>query len=80
VHLDVSRGAAILKIPHVEGLTLARANARLAEAGLAVAGVESLRTPGLPAGQVVGTRPPAGGEVSQGDSVSAGSRCPTSWA
>ncbi len=69
VHLDVSRGGSKLKVPHVEGLTLTRATALLSEAGLAVGGVESLRTPSLPPGQVVATRPPAGIEVSQGERI-----------
>ncbi len=69
VYLDVSRGASKLRVPHVEGLALARATALLSEAGLSLAGVESLRTPNLPPGQVVGTRPPAGVEVSQGEAV-----------
>ena len=69
VYLDVSRGGSRLKVPHVEGLTLARATALLAESGLPIAGVESLRTPNLPPGQVVATRPPAGIEVSQGERI-----------
>jgi len=69
VHLDVSRGGARLKIPHIEGLTLARATALLSESGLSIAGVESLRTPSLPPGQVVATRPPAGVEVSEGERI-----------
>jgi beta-lactam-binding protein with PASTA domain len=69
VHLDVSRGGSKLKVPRVEGLTLARATGLLSESGLSIAGVESLRTPGLPPGQVVATRPPAGVEVSQGERI-----------
>ena len=69
VYLDVSRGGSRLKVPHVEGLTLARATALLSESGLPIAGVESLRTPNLPPGQVVATRPPAGIEVSQGERI-----------
>ncbi len=69
VQLDVSKGGARLKVPHVEGLTLARATALLSESGLSVAGVESLRTPGLPPGQVVTTRPVAGVEVEEGDRI-----------
>jgi serine/threonine-protein kinase len=69
VHLDVSRGGSRLKVPHVEGLTLARATALLSESGLSIAGVESLRTPSLPPGQVVATRPPAGIEVSQKERI-----------
>jgi serine/threonine-protein kinase len=69
VHLDVSRGGSRLKVPHVEGLTLARATALLSESGLSIAGVESLRTPSLPPGQVVATRPPAGIEVSQNERI-----------
>jgi eukaryotic-like serine/threonine-protein kinase len=69
VHLDVSRGGSRLKVPHVEGLTLARATGLLSESGLAVAGVESLRTPSLPPGQVVATRPPAGVEVDQNERI-----------
>jgi serine/threonine-protein kinase len=69
VHLDVSRGGSRLKIPHVEGLTLARAIALLSESGLSVIGVESLRTLTLPPGQVVATRPPAGIEVNQDERI-----------
>jgi serine/threonine-protein kinase len=69
VALDVSRGAGRLKVPHTEGLSVARAFDLLSEAGLNVDGVESLRTPGIPVGQVVGTRPGAGTEVRQGDHV-----------
>jgi len=57
VYLDVSRGGSKLKVPHVEGLTLARATALLSESGLSIAGVESLRVLTLPSGQVVSTRP-----------------------
>jgi beta-lactam-binding protein with PASTA domain len=69
VHLDVSRGGSKLKVPRVEGLTLARATGLLSESGLSIAGVESLRTPGLPPGQVVATRPPAGVEVDQNERI-----------
>ena len=69
VHIDVSRGGSRLKIPHAEGLTLARATALLTESGLSIAGVESLRSPTLPPGQVVSTRPPAGVEVDEGERV-----------
>ena len=69
VHLDVSTGGSKLKVPHVEGLTLARATALLLESGLSVAGVESLRKPNLPPGQIFATRPPAGVEVDEGDSI-----------
>jgi serine/threonine-protein kinase len=69
VHIDVSSGGARLKVPHVEGLNLARATALLSESGLSVAGVESLRAPTLPSGQVVSTRPPAGVEVDEGERI-----------
>ncbi len=69
VHIDVSRGGSKLKVPHAEGLTLARATALLSEAGLSIAGVESLRTPTLPPGQVISTRPPAGIEVDEGERI-----------
>jgi eukaryotic-like serine/threonine-protein kinase len=69
VSVDVSKGGDKLRVPRLDGLTVARATALLAEAGLPVAGVESLRTPGRPAGQVVGSRPPGGSEVVQGESV-----------
>jgi len=69
VQLDVSAGGSKLKVPHVEGLTLTRATALLLESGLAVAGVESLRKPNLPPGQIFATRPPAGVEVDEGDSI-----------
>jgi eukaryotic-like serine/threonine-protein kinase len=67
VQIDVSKGGSRLKVPHTEGLPLARAAALLTESGLSVAGVESLRAPNLPAGQVVSTRPPAGVEVTEGE-------------
>ena len=69
VHIDVSKGGSKLKVPHAEGLTLARATALLSEAGLSIAGVESLRSPTLPPGQVVSTRPPAGFEVDEGERI-----------
>jgi serine/threonine-protein kinase len=69
VSLEISKGAGRVRVPHADGLTVARATALLAEAGLVVAAVESLRTPNLPAGQVVATRPPAGSEAMQGDPV-----------
>lgn len=69
VHLDVSRGGSRLKVPYVEGLTVARATALLSESGLSLAGVESLRTPNLPPGQVMATRPPAGAEVDEGEGI-----------
>ncbi|MEO0086439.1 MAG: PASTA domain-containing protein [candidate division WOR-3 bacterium] len=69
VALDISRGAGRLRMPHTEGLSVARAMALLEEIGLIVDGVESLRTSGVPVGQVVGTRPSAGTEVLQGDHV-----------
>jgi serine/threonine-protein kinase len=69
VHIDVSSGGSKLKVPHVEGLNLARATALLSESGLSVAGVESLRSPTLPPGQVVSTRPPAGVEVDEGERI-----------
>jgi len=69
VFLDVSRGGARFRVPHVEGLTLARATALLTESGFSIAGVESLRTPSLPPGQVVATRPPAGVEMSEGEGI-----------
>ena len=69
VHIDVSSGGSKLKVPHVEGLNLARATALLSESGLSVAGVESLRSPTLPPGQVVSTRPPAGVEVGEGERI-----------
>jgi len=69
VHLDVSRGGSRRKVPHVEGLSVARATALLSELGLSLAGVESLRTPNLPPGQVVATKPPAGVEVDEGEGI-----------
>ncbi len=69
VHIDVSAGGSRLKIPHAEGLTLARATALLTEAGFSIAGVESLRSPTLPPGQVTSTRPPAGIEVDEGERI-----------
>jgi beta-lactam-binding protein with PASTA domain len=69
VHIDVSSGGSRLKVPHVEGLNLARATALLSESGLSVAGVESLRAPTMPPGQVISTRPPAGIEVDEGERI-----------
>ena len=69
VMLEVSKGAGRVMVPHAEGLSVARATALLADAGLVVDGVESLRTPSLPLGQVVATRPPAGSEANQGDHI-----------
>ncbi|MBN2465051.1 PASTA domain-containing protein [candidate division WOR-3 bacterium] len=69
VNIDVSRGGARINVPHVEGLSLSRATALLTESGLSVAGVESLRAPALPPGQVISTHPPAGIEVDEGERV-----------
>jgi|WetSurMetagenome_2_1015567.scaffolds.fasta_scaffold137190_2 eukaryotic-like serine/threonine-protein kinase len=69
VHIDVSSGGSKLKVPHVEGLNLARATALLSESGLSIAGVESLRAPAMPPGQVISTRPPAGVEVDEGERI-----------
>lgn len=69
VNLDVSRGGARVKVPHLEGLTLSRATSLLTESGLAVAGVDSLRAPNLPPGQVISTHPPAGMEMEEGERV-----------
>jgi len=69
VHIDVSKGGARLKIPHAEGLNLARATALLSQSGFSIAGVESLRSPTMPPGQVVSTRPPAGVEVTEGERI-----------
>lgn len=69
VRLVISTGAGRLKIPRIEGLTIARATAMLMESGLVVAGMESLRMPERQVGQVVGTRPPVGAAANQGDAV-----------
>jgi serine/threonine-protein kinase len=69
VRLDISTGAGRLKIPHAEGLSLARATALLTQSGLVVAGVESLRITDRPPGQVVATRPPFGTDANEGDQV-----------
>lgn len=69
VDLDISTGAGKLVVPNVAGLPLARAMTVLADAGLVVTGVESLRTPGTQAGRVVAVRPASGTEVPQGSSV-----------
>jgi eukaryotic-like serine/threonine-protein kinase len=69
VHIDVSSGGSRLKVPHVEGMSLARATALLSQSSLSIAGVESLRSPTLPPGQVVSTRPPAGFEVDEGERI-----------
>jgi beta-lactam-binding protein with PASTA domain len=69
VLLDISRGGSKIKVPHVEGLTIARATALLSESGLSIAGVESLHTPNLPQGQIVSTRPAAGTEVDEGERI-----------
>jgi serine/threonine-protein kinase len=69
VRLDVSKGAGRIKVPHTAGLSRERAAALLSSSGLFVAAVESTRAPTLPPGQVVGTRPPAGASVNEGDSV-----------
>jgi eukaryotic-like serine/threonine-protein kinase len=69
VHIDVSTGGARLKVPHVEGMSLARASALLSESGVTIAGVESLRSPTMPPGQVMSTRPPAGFEVDEGERI-----------
>ncbi len=69
VHLDVGRGSGFVLVPPVDRLTLDEAKARLEEAGLFVAEVESLRTPNVPTGQVIAVKPAAGTEVAAGTPV-----------
>jgi eukaryotic-like serine/threonine-protein kinase len=69
IRLEISTGAGRLKVPRLDGLTVPRATAMLMEAGLSVAGIESLRMPEKQVGQVVGSRPPAGTGVNQGDGI-----------
>ena len=69
VHIDVSSGGSRLKVPHIEGLNLARATALLSTSGLLVGGVESLRAPTMAPGQVISTHPPAGVEVGEGERI-----------
>lgn len=68
VRIDVSKGAAAVSLPSLEGLTLASAQARLADLDLTadVIDVPSDKAPGT----VVGQQPAAGEQVSEGAAVS----------
>lgn len=69
VDLDVSGGSFSAKIPAVEGLPTANAILAIEQNGLVVTRIESLRTPRIPADQVVAVNPPAGTEVGPGTQV-----------
>lgn len=69
VRLDVSWGAGVTRVPRVSGLPYDQAMSLLSAAGLRLRAVESLRTQSFPAGQVVGTLPPAGTQLKEGDSI-----------
>ncbi|MEO0074430.1 MAG: PASTA domain-containing protein [candidate division WOR-3 bacterium] len=69
VDLEVSTGAAQVTVPRVEGLPVASAIFVLEQSGLAVARIESLRTPRLLPSQVVSVKPPVGSEVPPGTEV-----------
>jgi serine/threonine-protein kinase len=66
VQLDISRGANRIVVPVVAEMSVELAAALLEESGFVVAEIESLRTPNVPAGQVIAVRPPAGSEVERG--------------
>ena len=68
VRLDVSKGAAPVAMPSLEGLTLASAQAHLSDLGLTadVTEISSDKAPGT----VVGQQPAAGDQVSKGATVS----------
>jgi serine/threonine-protein kinase len=69
VDLDVSAGTARIRVPAVEGLPTAGAVLALAQNGLVVTRIESLRTPRIPPDQVIAVRPAVGSEVSPGTEV-----------
>lgn len=69
IQLDVSRGTERVMVPDLVGMSLSMAQSRLEEAGLALGEVESLRTPNLPIGQVIATRPSDRTEVELGSRV-----------
>jgi len=60
VDIDVAGDNSRVTVPEVIGLPTAKAMAVLELAGLSVARIESLRSPGIPSGQVVRVVPPPG--------------------
>lgn len=69
VDIDVASDNSRVVVPEVIGLPVPQAFLALEQAGLAVARVESLRTPGLPAGQVVRVVPAPGAATTRGTQV-----------
>ncbi|MEO0068373.1 MAG: PASTA domain-containing protein [candidate division WOR-3 bacterium] len=69
VDLDISTGTGKVRIPNLEGLPLASAITTLERLGLNIVRIDSIRSPMVPVGRVVGTLPPSGSEVGQGAEV-----------
>lgn len=69
VDLDISTGTGKVRIPNLEGLPLPNAITTLERLGLNIARIDSIRSPMVPAGRVVGISPPSGAEVRQGTEV-----------
>ena len=60
INLTVSSGPGAATVPTVVGLNVKQASDRITRAGLKVAGVTKQSSNNIPAGQVIGTDPPAG--------------------
>jgi len=69
IDIDVASDASHVIVPEVIGLPVPSAITALEQAGLSVARVESLRTPGMPAGQVVRVVPAPGAAAARGTPV-----------
>lgn len=69
VDMEISAGVSKVRIPDLTGLPLANAVTALEQTGFIVAGIESIRTPMVPAGRVVTLFPPPGTEVLHGTEV-----------
>jgi beta-lactam-binding protein with PASTA domain len=69
VALTVSTGPAPVTVPDVTGQTLAQATLALQQAGLVVGSVQQRDDASVPAGEVIGQSPGAGGDVTPGSDV-----------
>jgi serine/threonine-protein kinase len=69
VRIDVSRGPGQETVPDVSGQSLSSAQSELQSAGFKVGGPTDQSSGSVPAGQVIGTDPPAGSSVDKGSTV-----------
>ena len=69
VVLSVSRGPGTIDVPAVDGMTVAKAKARLQNDGLTVGATIEEASDSVAAGLVIRTSPPAGRDVRKGTSV-----------